>query len=188
MLKADPTMRIAILSHDPSILGHGSLLGDRATMIYSQDDRVFMRSLGSRGQSGGLSPQTAACLRILQSEPFDVIFVETVGIGQEAMPFASGETPHIDRTLLAMSPDYGSRLQLQKIAMLDLADTVIINKSDLAQAPAASAEIQRRLEFNHLGQRLFTTIAKRHGDSGVDQLFASLRSPSTQRQQHPVSS
>src|SRR6201999_4344894 len=77
--------RLAILSHDPSVVGSGALLGDRATMIYSQDNRVFMRSLATRGQAGGLSPSTGRCLEILvRSKLFDVILVETVGTGQEA--------------------------------------------------------------------------------------------------------
>src|SRR5688572_5397627 len=60
-LRANPSLNIAILSHDPSIVGTGALLGDRATMIYSQDDRVFMRSLATRGQPGGLARTTSRC-------------------------------------------------------------------------------------------------------------------------------
>ena len=58
----EPKSRIAIFSHDPSVVGEGALLGDRATMIYSQDDRVFMRSMATRGQAGCLSPATDCCL------------------------------------------------------------------------------------------------------------------------------
>src|SRR5262249_15452437 len=64
-LNRNPTGRIAILSHDPSVVGEGALLGDRATMINSQDDRVFMRSMATRGQAGGLSPATHDCLALL---------------------------------------------------------------------------------------------------------------------------
>src|SRR5207244_10667912 len=64
-LRANAKVRVAILSHDPSIVGDGALLGDRATMIYSQDDRVFMRSLATRGRAGGLSPATEPCLELL---------------------------------------------------------------------------------------------------------------------------
>ncbi len=165
-------LRIAILSHDPSIVGNGALLGDRATMIYSQDDRVFMRSLATHGQAGGLSPQTQDYLKRLRSLPFDVIFVETVGTGQEAMPFRNGL---VDRSIFVMSPEYGSKLQLQKIAMLDLADVVVVNKSDLAGAPRASAEVTQRLEMNHRNQRVLTTCAKRHRDNGVNELFELLQ-------------
>ena len=102
---------------------------------------------------------------------FDVILVETVGVGQEALPFGRGL---VDKTVLVMSPDYGSRLQLQKIVMLDAADVVVVNKSDLAGARTASNEIEQRLAMNACGQRLVTTQAKRHRDAGVDELFASL--------------
>src|SRR5439155_23307204 len=107
-LRADPKARLAILSHDPRLVGQGALLGDRATMIHSQDDRVFMRSLATRGQAGGLSPATGPCLQLLKRSGFDLVLVETVGIGQEAMPFRS---ELVDKTILVMSPDYGSRLQ-----------------------------------------------------------------------------
>ena len=131
--------RVAILSHDPSTVGSGALLGDRATMIYSQDDRVFMRSLATRGQAGGLSP-SSRCLEILvESELFDVVLVETVGTGQEAIPFGKRALA-VDKAVLVMPPDYGSRLQLQKIAMIDAADAIVVNKSDLqgSKQPAKS--------------------------------------------------
>src|SRR5947208_2701578 len=102
-LKKNPRARIAILSHDPSIIGKGALLGDRATMIYSQDDRVFMRSLATRGRAGGLSPESERWLRWLRRSDFDIVFVETVGVGQEAMPFPRGL---VDKTIFVMSPDY----------------------------------------------------------------------------------
>jgi methylmalonyl-CoA mutase len=172
-LKASARARLAILSHDPSLVGQGALLGDRATMIYSQDDRVFMRSLGTRGQAGGLSPGTERCLELLKRFGFDLVLVETVGIGQEAMPFGR---ELVDKTILVMSPDYGSRLQLQKIVMLDAADIVVVNKADLRGAKTAAAEIEQRLASNHRGQRLLTTVAKRHRDPGVDELFQLVKS------------
>jgi methylmalonyl-CoA mutase len=172
-LKANAHTRLAILSHDPSALGRGALLGDRATMIYSQDDRVFMRSLASRGKAGGLSSATERCLRLLRCCGFDLVLVETVGIGQEAMPFGR---KLVDKAVLVMSPDYGSRLQLQKIVMLDAADIVVVNKSDLAAAKTAAAEIEQRLALNHRGQKLVCTMAKRHRDAGVDELFRELTS------------
>ena len=167
-LKASPQARLAILSHDPSLIGQGALLGDRASMVYSQDDRVFMRSLATRGQAGGLSPASGRCLRLLKRGGFDRMFVETVGIGQEAAPF--GGEP-VDRVILVMSPDYGSRLQLQKIVMLDVADIVVLNKSDLSGAKTAAAEIEQRLALNGRGQKLIQTVARRHRDPGVDELF-----------------
>jgi methylmalonyl-CoA mutase len=170
-LRANPTARIAILSHDPSIVGRGALLGDRATMIYSQDDRVFMRSLATRGQAGGVARETRDCLDALRrwSPAFDVVFVETVGIGQESAPFDHD----VDRTVFVMSPDYGSRLQLQKVVMLDVADVVVVNKSDLAGAKTAMSEVSARVESND-GRKVIAATASRHGDEGVGALFGAL--------------
>jgi methylmalonyl-CoA mutase cobalamin-binding domain/chain len=168
-LNQNPKGRIAILSHDPSVIGEGALLGDRATMINSQNDRVFMRSMATRGQAGGLSPATQDCLALLARSAFDYVIIETVGTGQEAMPFQKNGI--VDQTVLVMNPDYGSRLQLQKIVMLDLADIVVVNKSDLQRARTAHTEIEQRLEQNRRNQRLIDTVAKRHRDPGVDELF-----------------
>lgn len=163
--------RLAILSHDPSILGNGALLGDRAAMIHSQHDRVFLRSLATRGRAGGLAPGTEQALRtLMEAAPaFDAIFVETVGIGQEAMPF--GEL--VDQRILVMSPGYGSRLQLQKIAMVDVADLIVVNKSDLAGARTAVSELDARLR-RFKKTPVFPTTAKRHRDDGVDNLYQAL--------------
>ncbi|MEA3209478.1 MAG: hypothetical protein QOE70_2535 [Chthoniobacter sp.] len=173
-LNARPSARVGILSHDPSIIGKGALLGDRATMIYAQDDRVFMHSLATHGRAGGLSPETVRWLRAMKGGGFDVVFIETVGVGQEALPFRRGL---VDKTIFVMSPDYGSRLQLQKIVMLDAADIVVVNKGDLAGASTAVAEIEQRLAANHREQRVIATVAKRHRNSGVDELFAYMTSP-----------
>src|SRR6266536_2290294 len=145
-LNRNPKGRIAILSHDPSVVGEGALLGDRATMINSQNDRVFMRSMATRGQAGGLSPATHDCLALLAQSNFEHVIIETVGTGQEAMPF-------------------------QKIVTLDLADIVVVNKSDLQRARTAHTEIEQRLEQNQQTQQLVDTVAKRHRDPGVDRLF-----------------
>ena len=172
------------------MLGHGALLGDRASMIYSQDDRVFMRSLATRGRAGGLSAATESCLRVLKQSAFDLVLVETVGIGQEALPFGRSL---VDKTVLVMSPDYGSRLQLQKIVMLDQTELIVVNKSDLPGARTAMVEVEQRLSSNsgtappacepgaQAGRtmpqkRLFSTTAKRHRDAGVDALFRELMS------------
>jgi methylmalonyl-CoA mutase len=175
-LHQQPKARLAILSHDPSVIGEGALLGDRATMINSQDDRVFMRSMATRGQAGGLSPATESCLTRLTNADFDYIFIETVGTGQEALPFRS---KLIDQTVLVMNPDYGARLQLQKIVMLDVADIVVVNKTDLDRAKAALSEIEQRLAQNQRNQEIVATVAKRHRDQGVDELYEKITQESS---------
>src|SRR5947207_3081823 len=84
-LNRSPKGRIAILSHDPSVVGKGALLGDRATMINSQDDRVFMRSMATRGQAGGPSAATRDCLPLLPPANFDYVVSYTPGDGLEGM-------------------------------------------------------------------------------------------------------
>jgi methylmalonyl-CoA mutase cobalamin-binding domain/chain len=175
--------RLAILSHDPSVVGSGALLGDRATMVYSQDDRIFMRSMASRGMAGGLATASERAIKFLRElDLFDAVIVETVGTGQEALPFGVGRSI-ADLSILVMPPDYGSRLQLQKIAMLDAADIVVVNKADLVGARTAISEIESRLR-NRSGvgddaqsvrpQSLLQTQANRHRDPGVDQIFRIL--------------
>jgi methylmalonyl-CoA mutase cobalamin-binding domain/chain len=168
--------RIAILSHDPSNIGSGAILGDRASMIYSQSDRVFMRSLATRGQAGGLSSSTNRCLEVIvECGLFDFVLVETVGTGQEAIPFGI-ESPLVDSVVLVMPPDYGSTLQLQKIAMIDAADVIVLNKSDLEGSRTASAEIESRLLItsNRKKPTLVRTQANLHNDRGVNLLFEQL--------------
>jgi methylmalonyl-CoA mutase cobalamin-binding domain/chain len=163
--------RLAILSHDPSVVGLGALLGDRATMIYSQHDRVFVRSMATRGQAGGLSPATGESLEALvHSGEFAVVVIETVGIGQEALPFGPQES-WADATVFVMPPDYGSRLQLQKIAMLEIADLVVLNKTDHRGAKTAWAEVNARVRTTLRQPKVIQTQANRHNDQGVDRLF-----------------
>ena len=173
-LKARPQGRLAILSHDPSLVGKGAVLGDRASMVYAQNDRVFMRSLATNGKSGGLANTTRACVNIFNAAQFDMIIVESAGIGQEDQPFSRGL---VDKQVLVMSPEYGGRLQLQKIAMLETADVVVLNKKDLPGARTAISEIEHRLGFNERAQKLITTTAKLHLDPGVDQLFTLIADP-----------
>ncbi len=180
-LNRDRKTKIAILSHDPSVVGEGALLGDRATMINSQSDRVFMRSMATRGQAGGLSPATESCLALLARSDFDYVFIETVGTGQEALPFRN---QLVDQTVLVMNPDYGARLQLQKIVMLDVADIVVVNKTDLDRAKAALSEIEHRLTQNRREQEIVATVAKRHRDSGVDDLFELIKGKNVAHETH----
>ena len=99
-----------------------------------------------------------------------------VGTGQEALPFRN---KLVDQTVLVMNPDYGARLQLQKIVMLDVADIVVVNKTDLERAKAALSEIEQRLTQNKRKQEIVATVAKRHRDPGVDELFELITKENT---------
>ncbi len=175
-LEKFPRHRIGILSHDPGTLQAGALLGDRATMVYAQDDRVFLRSMATRGRLGGLSPATEPALAWMSAAEtgFDLIIVETVGIGQEALPFPHGM---VDLRVLVMNTDYGARLQLQKILMLEAADIVVANKHDRPGSATAVAEIRQHLDAFAPGKPLVPTVASRHADPGVARLLELLPPP-----------
>ncbi|HVZ63840.1 MAG TPA: cobalamin-dependent protein [Lacunisphaera sp.] len=177
-LRRCPGGRIAILANDPSHPDSGgAILGDRVSAIYAQDDRVFFRSLATRGSLTGLSAAAPAAIEILRrSGEFDLVLVESVGVGQESDPFHTfGRGPHlVDATLFVLPPHYGGRIQLQKIALLAGADVVALNKCDHPMAHTARAEIQARLDQDGKGRRLHATTAARHFDPGVDALFDAL--------------
>jgi methylmalonyl-CoA mutase len=176
-LRNSPQGRIAILANDPSHPDtHGAILGDRVSAIYAQDDRVFFRSMATRGSLTGLSAAAPAAIDILKnSGEFDLILVESVGVGQESDPFGVfGGKKLVDATLFVLAPYYGGRIQLQKIALLNGADFVALNKCDNPMAHTAKAEIQARLDQNGKGQNLYPTTAAKHFDPGVDALFHAI--------------
>lgn len=176
-LQRVPTGRIAILANDPSHPdSHGAILGDRVSAIYAQDDRVFFRSMATRGSLTGIAAAAPAAIEILKaSGEFDLILVESVGVGQESDPFGVfGGKKLVDATLFVLAPHYGGRIQLQKIALLNGADFVALNKCDHPMAHTAKAEIQARLDYNGKGQTLHATTAARHFDDGVSALFDAI--------------
>ena len=115
-----------------------------------------------------MAAATRRSVEILKQGGFGLILVESAGIGQEDLPFARGL---VDKQVLVMSPDYGSRLQLQKIVMLETADVVVVNKADLPGGRTAYSELEQRLASNKPRPKLIATVAKRHRDPGVDELF-----------------
>ena len=184
-LRSNPTGRIAILANDPSHPDTGgAILGDRVSAIYAQDDRVFFRSLATRGNLTGLSASAPAAIDILKkSGEFDLILVESVGVGQESDPFGIfGKSKKlVDASLFVLAPYYGGLIQLQKIALLNGADLVALNKCDHPMAHTARAEIQARLDQNHKGQVLYPTTAAKHFDAGVDKLFGAIAALAAKR-------
>jgi methylmalonyl-CoA mutase len=176
-LRANPAGRVAILANDPSHPGaSGALLGDRVSAIYSDDDRVFFRSLATRGSLTGISSAVPAALDTLErSGQFDLVFVESVGIGQESDPFgALGGRRKVDTVLFVLSPHYGGRIQLQKIPLLTGADLAVLNKCDDARAASARAEVGTLLASGSKARELHGTIASKHDDAGVDALYAAI--------------
>jgi methylmalonyl-CoA mutase len=174
-LRANPAGRIAILANDPSHPGTGgALLGDRVSAIYADDDRVFFRSLATRGSLTGIAGAVPAALELLRaSGQFDLVLVESVGIGQESDPFGvlGGGRRLVDLVAFVLSPHYGGRIQLQKIPLLTGADLAVLNKCDDPRAASAKAEIASVLAAN---RALHATVASKHDDPGVDALYAAI--------------
>jgi LAO/AO transport system kinase len=121
-------LRVGVLAVDPSSpFSGGALLGDRIRMQdHATDDQVFIRSMASRGHLGGLSWATPQALRILDAAGFDVIMVETVGVGQAEVEIAS----LADSSLVVVAPGLGDSIQAAKAGILEIADVFVVNKSD----------------------------------------------------------
>ncbi|HEV7203556.1 MAG TPA: methylmalonyl Co-A mutase-associated GTPase MeaB [Jatrophihabitans sp.] len=120
--------RVGVLAVDPSSpFSGGALLGDRVRMQdHATDDGVFIRSMASRGQLGGLSAAVPQALRVLDATGCDVVLVETVGVGQAEVEIAS----LADTTLLVVAPGFGDGIQAAKAGIIEIADIFVVNKAD----------------------------------------------------------
>ncbi|MFI9777565.1 fused isobutyryl-CoA mutase/GTPase IcmF [Streptomyces sp. NPDC051956] len=174
----EDTLRVAVLAVDPTRRrGGGALLGDRIRMNSLDGDRIFFRSLATRGTSElpeGLGESITAC----QAAGYDLVVVETPGIGQgdaAIVPFA-------DVSLYVMTPEFGAASQLEKIDMLDFADVVAVNKFERRGAADALRDVGRQLVRNrqsfgtrHEEMPVFGTSAATFHDDGVTALYQHLR-------------
>ncbi|NBG66627.1 methylmalonyl-CoA mutase family protein [Acidiluteibacter ferrifornacis] len=169
---------IAIVSVDPSKRKTGgALLGDRIRMNAIKNDRVYMRSLATRQSNLALSKYVAEAISILKAAEYDLIILETSGIGQSDTEI----TDHSDVSLYVMTPEFGAATQLEKIDMLDFADLVAINKFDKRGALDALRDVKKQFRRNHLLWEaddkdipVFGTIASQFNDPGMNQLYRSL--------------
>ena len=120
--------RVAVLAVDPSSpFTGGALLGDRIRMqAHATDERVFIRSMANRGQLGGLAAATPQALRVLDAAGFDLILVETVGVGQDEVDIAS----LADSVIVLVAPGMGDAIQAAKAGILEIADLFVVNKAD----------------------------------------------------------
>jgi methylmalonyl-CoA mutase len=166
---------IAVVSVDPSKRKTGgALLGDRIRMNSAISSRVFMRSLATRQSNLALSAHVQSALTILQAAGYDLIILETSGIGQSDTEIVD----HSDLSLYVMTPEYGAATQLEKIDMLDFADIIAINKFDKRGALDALRDVRKQYQRNH--QRwedpvdtmpVYGTIASQFNDPGTNQLY-----------------
>ncbi|MCY4582314.1 MAG: cobalamin-dependent protein, partial [Chloroflexi bacterium] len=151
--------RVAVLTADPT-------LGDRLRMVHCYSPRVFVRSVRV-GPGDSTEASTAPLVDEMRAHGFDLILVESVGLGQNEL----GVAPVADASVFCMTPEYGSDVQLEKEALLRRADLVVMNKRDFPQAEARYARVRRFVGDN---KRVFLTEAKRFGDPGVTALFAEI--------------
>ena len=171
-------LRIAVLSIDPSRRrGGGALLGDRIRMNAIDHERIFMRSLATRDSGTEVSAALPDVISACKIAGFDLIIVETSGIGQGNAAIV----PLVDISLYVMTPEFGAASQLEKIDMLDLADFVAINKFDRKGAEDALRDVRKQYQrnrglFSTPADQLpvFGTQASRFNDDGITALYQAL--------------
>jgi methylmalonyl-CoA mutase len=176
-------LRVAVISIDPSRRkSGGALLGDRIRMNaigpWAQGPRVYMRSLATRDTASEISAALPDVVAACKIAGFDLIVVETSGIGQGDAAIV----PHVDVPLYVMTPEFGAASQLEKIDMLDFAEFVAINKFDRKGAPDALRDVAKQVQRNREAwgtppdqMPVYGTMAARFNDDGVTALYQALK-------------
>ncbi|OAD43452.1 methylmalonyl-CoA mutase family protein [Polaribacter atrinae] len=173
-----PEKKIGLISVDPSKRKTGgALLGDRIRMNAINNSRVYMRSLATRQSNLALSKNVNEAIDVLKAAEFDLIILETSGIGQSDTEIIE----HSDTSLYVMTPEFGAATQLEKIDMLDYADLVAINKFDKRGALDAVRDVKKQYMRNnnlwHIHQDdlpVYGTIASQFNDPGMNTLYKSI--------------
>jgi isobutyryl-CoA mutase len=184
-LRSNTEKQVAILSIDPTKRkSGGALLGDRIRMNAINDARVFMRSMATRQSHLALSKHISEVLALLKAGPFDLIFLETSGIGQsdsEVVEFA-------DVSVYVMTPEYGAPTQLEKIDMLDFADLIVLNKADKKGSEDALRDIKKQYRRNRQAWEIpddelpvFSSMASQFNDPGMNEFYSALVTTLNQR-------
>jgi methylmalonyl-CoA mutase len=178
-LRHFPDRHVAVVAVDPTRRrSGGALLGDRIRMNSLSSPNVFMRSLATRRQHLATSAVLADVIALYRAAGFDLVVVETAGIGQSDTEIVDVA----DLSLYVMTAEYGAASQLEKIDMLDFADMVVLNKFEKRGAEDALRDVRKQWRRNHPEQMklpdhelpVFPTIASRFNDPGVNRLFLAL--------------
>ncbi len=173
-----PTMTIAVISVDPTRRrSGGALLGDRIRMNSLRNSRVYMRSMATRRQNVATNAVLKDCIGYLKSLSFDLVLVETAGIGQSDSEIVD----LVDFPMYVMTSDYGAPSQLEKIDMIDFAELIVLNKYDKRGAEDALRDVRKQWKRNRTQFQLkddevpvYPTIASQFNDPGVSWMFVNL--------------
>lgn len=166
-------LTVGVLAVDPtSPFSGGAILGDRVRMQrHILDERVFVRSMASRGHLGGLSLAAPQALVALEAAGFDPILVETVGVGQDEVEVAA----QADTVIVVLTPGWGDGVQAAKAGVLEIGDVFVVNKADRAGASETVSDIKAMLALGHRGDwvpPVVTTIATE--EAGVAEVWEAL--------------
>ena len=170
--------RVGIIAIDPSSpISGGAILGDRVRMMdHALDPDVVVRSMATRGRLGGICASAGAVVRILAASGCEVILIETVGVGQSEMDIVR----LADITLMVLAPGFGDDIQAMKAGLLEVADFLVVNKSDLPGAEALMMDMQQifaaKEEESSIPRVLQSVAAE---DTGISELLASIDQFST---------
>ncbi|GMQ94178.1 MAG: methylmalonyl-CoA mutase family protein [Acidimicrobiia bacterium] len=170
-----PDRKIAVISVDPTKRrSGGALLGDRIRMNSVEGDSVYMRSLATRQANLSMSPHVASAVDIVKAAGFDLVLLETSGIGQSDTEIVDAS----DVAVYVMTPEYGAATQLEKIDMLDFADVIAVNKSDRRGALDALRDVRKQVRRNREAFEMadedlpvVATVASRFNDDGTQRLY-----------------
>ncbi|HEX3913648.1 MAG TPA: fused isobutyryl-CoA mutase/GTPase IcmF [Steroidobacteraceae bacterium] len=177
-LDQEDRLRVAVISIDPSRKRTGgALLGDRIRMNAIESEKIFMRSLATRDTGTEITAALPEVLAACKLSGFDLILVETSGIGQGE----SAIVPLVDTSVYVMTPEFGAASQLEKIDMLDFADFVAINKFDRKGSEDALRDVRKQYQRNHQwfaqpadSMPVYGTMASRFNDDGVTALYQAI--------------
>ncbi|HEY9754817.1 MAG TPA: methylmalonyl Co-A mutase-associated GTPase MeaB [Oculatellaceae cyanobacterium] len=173
MRKAD--LKVGVLAIDPSSpFTGGAILGDRIRMQgHTLDKKVFIRSMANRGQAGGIGLATYDAIRMLEASGFDVILIETVGVGQSELAIAQTA----DTTVLVLMPGSGDDIQAIKSGIMEIGDVFVVNKGDLPGANKSATEITSSLELTSFETAWHPPVIVSIAETGqgIDQLWQALQ-------------